>query len=70
MKPDAELRFATDDAPLSTYTLERLMAHPCFVWTAARADDWKKRPPDWPPTRYETKALHGAPNFLRFKRIS
>jgi tRNA (guanine-N7-)-methyltransferase len=69
MKPGAELRFASDDAPLVAYTLERLMAHPQFAWTAARAMDWKSRPPDWPPTRYEAKQLHGIPAFLRFRRI-
>jgi len=68
MKPGAELRFATDDAPLLTYTLERLMAHPAFAWTARRASDWKVRPSDWPPTRYEAKELHGVPSFLRFVR--
>jgi tRNA (guanine-N7-)-methyltransferase len=70
MKPGAELRFASDDAPLVEYTLERLMAHPAFTWSAARADDWKTRPPDWPPTRYEAKQLHGVPAFLRFVRGS
>jgi tRNA (guanine-N7-)-methyltransferase len=69
MKPGAELRFASDDAPLVEYTLERLMAHPDFAWTASRAEDWKTRPADWPPTRYEAKQLHGVPAFLRFVRI-
>ncbi|MGH6869883.1 MAG: tRNA (guanine(46)-N(7))-methyltransferase TrmB [Rhizomicrobium sp.] len=69
MKPGAELRFASDDAPLVEYTLERLMAHPAFTWTAARAQDWKTRPTDWPPTRYEAKQLHGIPVFLEFRRV-
>jgi tRNA (guanine-N7-)-methyltransferase len=68
MTPGAELRFASDDAPLVEYTLERLMAHPDFTWTAARAEDWKTRPAGWPPTRYEAKQLHGVPAFLRFVR--
>ncbi|HTQ13112.1 MAG TPA: tRNA (guanosine(46)-N7)-methyltransferase TrmB [Rhizomicrobium sp.] len=68
MKQGAELRFASDDAPLVDYTLERLAAHPAFTWTAARAADWKTRPQDWPPTRYEAKQLHGVPAFLRFVR--
>jgi tRNA (guanine-N7-)-methyltransferase len=68
MKPGAELRFASDDAPLAEYTLERLVAHPAFIWMAAKADDWKSRPTDWPPTRYEAKQLHGVPVFLRFVR--
>ncbi|HUB84742.1 MAG TPA: hypothetical protein VL971_03555 [Rhizomicrobium sp.] len=68
MKPSAELRFGSDDAPLVAYTLERLMAHPAFVWTAACAKDWQSRPADWPQTRYEAKQLHGVPAFLRFVR--
>jgi tRNA (guanine-N7-)-methyltransferase len=68
MKPGAELRFASDDAPLVEYTLERLMAHPAFEWPATRAADWQGRTPDWPQTRYETKQLHGVPAFLLFRR--
>jgi tRNA (guanine-N7-)-methyltransferase len=68
MKDGAELRFASDDAGYAAWTLERLMAHPAFVWTARRAEDWRGRPQDWPPTRYEAKALHGPPVYLGFKR--
>jgi tRNA (guanine-N7-)-methyltransferase len=69
MKPAAELRFVSDDAPLVEYTLERLTAHSSFEWTAARASDWRSRTPDWPQTRYEAKQLHGVPAFLRFCRV-
>jgi tRNA (guanine-N7-)-methyltransferase len=68
LKPGAELRFATDDKSYLPYALERLMAHPAFVWLAEGPSDWKKRPADWPPTRYETKAIKGPPTFLRFVR--
>lgn len=68
LKPGAELRFASDDAGYVAYALERLMAHPSFVWTADTASDWKARPADWPKTRYETKELHGPPAFLTFVR--
>jgi tRNA (guanine-N7-)-methyltransferase len=68
LKPGAELRFATDDKSYLPYALERLMAHPEFVWLAQGPGDWKTRPPDWPPTRYETKAIKGPPVFLRFAR--
>jgi tRNA (guanine-N7-)-methyltransferase len=68
MKPGAELRFGSDDAPLVEYTLERLAAHPSFEWTATRAADWQRRTPDWPQTRYEAKQLHGVPAFLIFIR--
>ena len=69
MKPGAELRFGSDDAPLVEYTLERLMAHSSFEWTAACAKDWQTRPADWPQTRYEAKQLHGIPVFLGFVRV-
>ena len=68
MKPGAELRFASDDAGYIEWVLERMLAHPAFEWTAIRSFDWKTRPPDWPPTRYEQKALHGVPAFLLFQR--
>jgi len=68
LKPGAELRFATDDKSYLPYALERLMAHPAFEWLAQGVGDWKSRPADWPPTRYETKAIKGPPTFLRFRR--
>ena len=68
MKPGAELRFATDDAGYLAWTLERLIAHPAFEWTAGRMADWTTRTSDWPQTRYEAKALHGPPAFLGFVR--
>ncbi len=67
LKPGAELRFATDDKSYLPYALERLMAHPVFEWLAEGPSDWKSRPADWPPTRYETKAIKGPPTFLRFR---
>jgi tRNA (guanine-N7-)-methyltransferase len=68
MRPGAELRFASDDAGYAEWTLERLVEHRAFEWTATRASDWQTRPPEWPPTRYEAKELHGKPAFLRFTR--
>jgi tRNA (guanine-N7-)-methyltransferase len=68
LKAGAELRFATDDKSYLPFALERLMAHPAFVWLAEGPSDWKNRPADWPPTRYETKAIKGPPTFLRFQR--
>lgn len=69
MKPGAELRFASDDAPYVDWTLERFTAHSAFEWLARCAQDWKTRPADWPRTRYEAKALHGVSAFLRFHRL-
>jgi tRNA (guanine-N7-)-methyltransferase len=69
MKPGAELRFASDDADYVAWTLERVLAHRAFEWTATRINDWKIRTADWPPTRYEEKALHGEPVFLKAVRM-
>ena len=68
LKPGAELRFATDDKSYLPYALERLLFHPKFEWLAQGSLDWLSRPSDWPPTRYETKAIKGPPAFLRFRR--
>ena len=35
---------------------------------AERPADWRGRPADWPPTRYETKRIAGVPVFLRLRR--
>lgn len=68
MRENAELRFASDDPGYFDWALERLTAHPCFSWQARVALDWETRPEDWPETRYEKKALHGRPLYLRFRR--
>jgi tRNA (guanine-N7-)-methyltransferase len=51
------------------WALERFMAHPSFAWTAQSPADWRARTNDWPPTRYEQKALHGRPYYFRFLRV-
>ncbi|MGD9615170.1 MAG: tRNA (guanosine(46)-N7)-methyltransferase TrmB [Alphaproteobacteria bacterium] len=70
MRPGAELRLATDDRDYLTWMLERAMAHPAFEWRARGPADWRERPADWPPTRYEEKARTAGrhPVFLRFVR--
>jgi tRNA (guanine-N7-)-methyltransferase len=69
MKPGAELRVASDDADYVAWTLERVLNHPAFAWTAMGPDDWRRRPGDWHETRYEAKALHGPPAYLRVLRV-
>ena len=66
----AEFRLASDDAGLIDWMLFHLRRHPAFRWTAERAADWRTRPEDWPETRYESKALHGRPCYLRARRIA
>jgi tRNA (guanine-N7-)-methyltransferase len=68
LKPGGELRLASDDAGYIAWSLERLMAHPAFAWTARGPRDWKMRPDGWPETRYEAKALHGPSAYLKFVR--
>jgi tRNA (guanine-N7-)-methyltransferase len=70
MPPGAELRLATDDPDYLAWMLEVATTHPAFQWTARTAADWRTRPADWPPTRYEEKALAAGrtPAFLRFVR--
>ena len=70
MTDDAELRLATDDAGYLCWVLEHITAHPTFEWLARRPADWRERPPDWPPTRYEAKARAAgrSPAFLRVRR--
>ena len=50
------MRFATDIADYAAYALARVLRSPDFVWTAERADDWRKPWPDFSGTRYEAKA--------------
>jgi tRNA (guanine-N7-)-methyltransferase len=69
MKQGAELRLASDDAGYVAWTLERVLNHPAFAWTAMGPDDWRQRPADWHETRYEAKALHGPPAYLRVLRV-
>src|SRR5215211_7198885 len=68
MRPGAELRLATDDRDYLTWMLERATAHRDFAWRARRPADWRERPADGPPTRYEKKPRTAGrvPAFLRF----
>ncbi len=70
MKPGAEFRVASDDPTYIGWALAHLMGHPAFSWTARGPVDWRSRTPDWPGTRYESKALREGrrPVFLRFTR--
>jgi tRNA (guanine-N7-)-methyltransferase len=68
--PDGELRFATDVASYAEWALLRLLRAPRLVWTAERADDWRKPWPGFPGTRYEAKAIAAGarPTYLTFQR--
>jgi tRNA (guanine-N7-)-methyltransferase len=70
IRPGGELCLATDDAGYARSMLETVLREPRFVWLAERNSDWMMRPDDWPPTRYEEKALAAGrrPVYLRFAR--
>jgi len=62
----AEFRVATDHAVLQDWMPARLDEHPAFA-LVTRAE---ARPDDWPPTRYEAKALKAGrrPIYLTYRR--
>ncbi len=64
MTDAAELRLATDDRDYFSWMLERVTGHPAFEWLARRPADWRQRPADWPPTRYEEKARAAGPRAV------
>ncbi|MHA1601228.1 MAG: tRNA (guanosine(46)-N7)-methyltransferase TrmB [Alphaproteobacteria bacterium] len=66
----AQLCLATDDMPYARWMLEQLTGHSDFAWLAEGPGDWRQRPGDWPPTRYEAKAEASGhrPVYLRFAR--
>ena len=70
LKDGVELRLATDDMDYLRWMLERLLRSPNFEWLARGPRDWRERPEDWPPTRYEGKAVGQGrrPVYLRFRR--
>lgn len=71
LKPGAEFRYASDWANYVDWTLERVLAHPAFRWTAAAAPDWREPWEGWHSTRYEQKALREGrtPAYCRFVRV-
>ena len=70
MRTDAELRVATDDIDYLRAILATVLDHGAFRWQVGGPTDWRERPSDWPPSRYEQKALRQgrAPHYLRFIR--
>ena len=72
MKQGSELRLASDDVGYVRWMLYHTLNDGGFEWLAHRPDDWRRRPSDWPPTRYEMKALDRGDDcyFLQFCRTS
>jgi tRNA (guanine-N7-)-methyltransferase len=56
LRPAGELRMATDDGEYASAMLQAALGNEALTWTARGYRDWRRRPPDWPQTRYEAKA--------------
>ena len=56
MRPDAELRIATDVPDYARQAVVELRRNGNFRWCAARRADWMDRWEGWESTRYEKKA--------------
>jgi len=63
-------RMATDHRDYCRWMLDHMTTAADFDWLARRPGDWRLRPEDWPPTRYEGKGIAAGrpPVFLSFKR--
>ncbi len=72
LRPGGEFRFATDVPDYAAWTLEHMMRSPDFMWTAERADDWRKPWPGFSGTRYEAKAKRAGSVscYLTFRRAN
>jgi tRNA (guanine-N7-)-methyltransferase len=64
LRPGGEFRFASDDADYAEHARLLLSQSGVFVLSG----DWRKRPADWPETRYERKATADGrrPFYLSF----
>lgn len=71
MRSGAELRFASDCDDYCCAALEAMQVHGGFGRYMDDGDSgYSQRQPDWPPTKYEGRALEqgGNPRYLRFLR--
>jgi tRNA (guanine-N7-)-methyltransferase len=71
LRPGGQFRFATDIASYAEHTLMRVLRSPDLVWTAQRADDWRKPWDGFVRTRYEAKALREGrtPAYFIFRKL-
>jgi len=70
LKKGAEFRVGSDHMPYIDWTLAHMTQRDEFEWLCEGPDDWRVRPDDWPPSRYEQKALKQGKQcvYLRFRR--
>ncbi len=71
LRGGGELRFVSDIADYTAWTLRHFARSASFAWTAERADDWRKPWPDFITTRYHAKAARAQRPacFLIFRRL-
>jgi tRNA (guanine-N7-)-methyltransferase len=71
LEDGGSLRIASDIPHYIDWTLARMARRPEFV-AVHPAGGWRERPPDWPPTRYELKAIREGrmPVYLEFRRAT
>lgn len=69
--PGDQLRVATDVPDYQRWMLRHILAEPRFDWQAETSTDWLRRPADWPPSKYEQKAIAAGrtPHYYRLKRV-
>ena len=67
-----QFRVASDHPVYVEWTLLHAPVHKDFQWCATAPEDWRLRPADSTPTRYEEKALAAGrkPVFLTFPRVA
>lgn len=70
LKDDAELRIGTDHMEYCRWIMALMLQSTDFIWMSDHPEDWRSRPDDWPPTRYERKSLQQGrkSSYLRFIR--
>jgi tRNA (guanine-N7-)-methyltransferase len=71
LKPHGEFRFVSDIDDYCAWTLAHLARSPDFLWTAERADDWRRPWPDYTMTRYGRKAEREGRRaaYLQFRKV-
>lgn len=71
LKPGGEFRIGSDDPTYVSWVMMHMARRRDFEWLAERSSDWLTRPADWPPTRYEQKAIRQGrtPHYFRFRRV-
>lgn len=70
LRLEGEVRIATDIGAYACEILRTVLGQGSFGWMAESPADWRLRPADWPPTRYEAKALREGRRcyYFRFSR--